>query len=200
MTRRTDQAVWDPELAECGGSYTHKMSLCDVTLRWPIRNPVLFLATGFGFTYLINLALLLACWASGAWIGAYGLAVATVLVFVGSLIKRCIHSPRPDRTAARANGAPKNNGMPSGHSLNTVTLLVWQLLELHENSGDVRLALLHVALLLPVPWSRWYNGDHTAQQVVVSSAAAVLLGVAAFYVRVVGSAQGAFPEEASAPW
>ena len=92
--------------------------MCGVTLRWPLRDPLLVLAAAFGYTHWLNMLLLLGSYVGGSWIGLYGLAMASVLGAADIVLKLLITSKRPARTALLdATGAPAN-GMPSGHSIN----------------------------------------------------------------------------------
>ena len=167
--------------------------MCGVTLRWPLRDPLLVLAAAFGYTHWLNMLLLLGSSVGGSWIGLYGLAMASVLGAADIVFKLLITSKRPARTALLdATGAPAN-GMPSGHSINAVSLLFWQMLELRESGGDARWSWLFAGLLLPVPLSRWYNGDHTLEQVVAGCLIAVPTGIGAYYLRHGATASGVFP-------
>lgn len=131
----------------------------------------------------------------GNWLASYGIASAVALLVGEETLKRIIASPRPARTAlVDEHGAPRN-GMPSGHTLNSLALLTWQLLEIRDANatGGGWWVVVDLVLLLPVPWARWYNGDHTGRQVGITGVVAVAFGVAMHYLRVAGSTSGMRP-------
>merc|ERR1712113_812994 len=82
-------------------------------------------------------------------------------------------------------------GMPSGHVLNAVTILVWSTLEVALRDPGVKhpthcaewMAAIFV-LMAPVPWARWRNKDHTLNQCLVAGALGIVAGIVAFVIRI----------------
>ena len=78
-------------------------------------------------------------------------------------------------------------GMPSGHVLNASALMVWLLLEISLR-GDEDYAppwFITVSIIMvPVPWARWYNSDHTSAQCAVSLALGTVVGASAYFFRI----------------
>ncbi|RLN87676.1 hypothetical protein BBJ28_00003649 [Nothophytophthora sp. Chile5] len=97
----------------------------------------------------------------------------------------CEECPRP------AGSCLVSNGLPSGHATNAVGLGTWIVLESLAGVGVRRRqwsvqrhALAVIAAILvfaPVPYSRYYLGDHTALQVAVGSADGLVLAVLYFF-------------------
>ncbi|KAF4136161.1 PAP2 superfamily [Phytophthora infestans] len=97
----------------------------------------------------------------------------------------CDESPRP------AGSCLVSNGLPSGHATNAIGLWTWVVLETivgvgeqlrHWSARQKAVAVFFTTLVLtPVPYSRYYLGDHTALQVAVGSADGLVLGVAYFF-------------------
>ncbi|GLE03286.1 hypothetical protein PINS_up012176 [Pythium insidiosum] len=80
-------------------------------------------------------------------------------------------------------------GMPSGHSTNAIGLWLWVLLESLLGVGRLRrwsrrrvllVIVLSAVVLVPVPFSRVYLGDHTPLQVGIGAADGAVLGVLYF--------------------
>lgn len=79
-------------------------------------------------------------------------------------------------------------GLPSGHSMASIGLCAWLLLEVWcgtrtthwLKSKQILTSVLLVLVFVPVPYSRVYLGDHTHLQVEVGSALGLVLGVAYF--------------------
>ncbi|POM74957.1 Phosphatidic acid phosphatase [Phytophthora palmivora] len=113
--------------------------------------------------------------------------ILTVLntVILVKVLGDCDECPRP------AGSCLVSNGLPSGHATNAIGLWTWVVLETLVGVGErVRrwsmarkaVAVFFATLLLtPVPYSRYFLGDHTALQVAVGSADGFVLGVAYFF-------------------
>ncbi|EEY62930.1 phosphatidic acid phosphatase [Phytophthora infestans T30-4] len=113
--------------------------------------------------------------------------ILTVLntVILVKILGDCDESPRP------AGSCLVSNGLPSGHATNAIGLWTWVVLETivgvgeqlrHWSARQKAVAVLFATLVLtPVPYSRYYLGDHTALQVAVGSADGLVLGVAYFF-------------------
>merc|ERR1712136_693604 len=112
---------------------------------------------------------------------------AIVTTLVNEFLKRLIDQPRPQRSANRMLDGRPMPGMPSGHVLNSTTLMTWAMLEILFDGPDVAAALggsvLIIFLQCPVPWARWHNGDHTAAQCIVSIFLGMIVGTVAFVIR-----------------
>lgn len=97
------------------------------------------------------------------------------------ILKNIFKQPRPPQSAAHSYG------FPSGHALNTYAVMLWIVLEKcvpGRGPGPIDWWVLVVicAVCVPVPWARYYTGDHSLQQVVCSM---FLAGVVAILVLVV---------------
>lgn len=106
---------------------------------------------------------------------AVALVVLQTLITSGIMVPlighECAGCSRPEGTCLKSM-----NGMPSGHATNATGLFIWLLLEsligvglAHGWSLRKKLFILVPAALvfLPVAYSRYYLGDHTAAQLVV---------------------------------
>ncbi|TYZ66905.1 hypothetical protein PybrP1_013177 [[Pythium] brassicae (nom. inval.)] len=107
-------------------------------------------------------------------------AAINALVLVTSL-GDCAECARP------CGACVASKGMPSGHATNAIGLCLWVLLETALGVGRVAsarkkalVALGALALLVPVPYSRVYLGDHTPLQVGIGSADGVAFALAYF--------------------
>lgn len=83
----------------------------------------------------------------------------------------------------------QSTGMPSGHTTNAVGFCLWLLLETAVGFGrhwslrnKVVVTLVNVLVFAPVPYSRYYLGDHTSLQIAVGSANGVVIGLVYFFV------------------
>ncbi|KAG3108768.1 hypothetical protein PI124_g11992 [Phytophthora idaei] len=113
--------------------------------------------------------------------------ILTVLntVILVKILGDCDECPRP------AGSCLVSNGLPSGHATNAIGLWTWVVLEAivgvgervrHWSVGRKAVVVFFATLVLtPVPYSRYYLGDHTALQVAVGSADGFVLGVAYFF-------------------
>lgn len=138
---------------------------------------------------------------NGRFISLYGCLVCVIVSLVNEVIlKPLIKDPRPPETANYrvVKGEPGQpdvrtvkEGMPSGHVLNATTVMMWALLEVSIRGpgydADLGLTVGWVCFILclmgPVPWARWYNLDHTFAQCWVSFLLGLVVGTAAFWVR-----------------
>ncbi|OWY99457.1 Phosphatidic acid phosphatase [Phytophthora megakarya] len=113
--------------------------------------------------------------------------ILTVLntVILVKVLGECDECPRP------AGSCLVSNGMPSGHATNAIGLWTWVVLESIVGVGErVRrwsiqrkavAVFFATIILIPVPYSRYFLGDHTALQVAIGSADGFVLGVAYFF-------------------
>ncbi|KAG7394486.1 hypothetical protein PHYBOEH_005147 [Phytophthora boehmeriae] len=113
--------------------------------------------------------------------------ILTVLntVILVKLLGECDECPRP------AGSCLVSNGLPSGHATNSIGLWTWIVLETLVGVGvrvrrwsvRRRALIVFVATLVmtPVPYSRYFLGDHTTLQIVVGSADGFVLGVLYFF-------------------
>lgn len=193
--------AYDPELARHGGKYHLKLAVFQVTIRCPTTDPLLIVAMVYGFVpFLPVMWLAMFYRETGGFLGLYGLLLSGILVVVNEgFLKPHFDDPRPWESANKtAEGKPKP-GMPSGHVLNSVTLLVWLVCEIELGCSKNHSVLLWIfgvlCLMAPVPWARYYNKDHTFKQCCYTSFAAMLVGLIAFLVRV-----QFFNDDTRAPW
>jgi membrane-associated phospholipid phosphatase len=113
--------------------------------------------------------------------------ILTVLntVILVKVLGDCDECPRP------AGSCLVSNGLPSGHATNAIGLWIWIVLEALVGVGErVRrwsprrkavVVFFATLVLTPVPYSRYFLGDHTALQVAVGAADGLVLGVAYFF-------------------
>jgi len=106
------------------------------------------------------------------------------------VLKPCINEPRPGMTANREADDRPMPGMPSGHVFNSQTLAVWYLQQVVFEASlppaeTTCLAALLVTTMPLVPWARWYNGDHSAKQVIVTAGASTVFAILVFVLYVV---------------
>ena len=90
-------------------------------------------------------------------------------------------------------------GMPSSHSIISIGLLVWTVLELAERGSQARHVVAAAAVLLPVPASRVVLNDHSYEQVMAGS----LFGVSTalfFFAFMKYSAAKSLHEWCKKPW
>ncbi|KAE8993140.1 hypothetical protein PR003_g20958 [Phytophthora rubi] len=112
------------------------------------------------------------------------LTVLNTVILV-KILGDCDDCPRPRGSCL------VSNGLPSGHATNAIGLWIWIVLETIVGVGErVRrwsvgrkaVAVFFATLVLvPVPYSRYFLGDHTALQVAVGSADGLVLGVVYFF-------------------
>mmetsp|Transcript_38029 Transcript_38029/g.104608 ORF Transcript_38029/g.104608 Transcript_38029/m.104608 type:complete len:226 (+) Transcript_38029:150-827(+) len=184
-----DGETWyDEELASSHAEgHGQKIALFQVTIHLPLEvRPLPMLGLMFSFIpFMLPFIILVAGHLNGRTLqGLYGVGLALFCIFVSEvLLKPLLRQPRPRTTASREEDGTPTNGMPSGHTLSSQTLCMWLMLEIHVMQNqrfvkDVTFALL--VLMGGTPWGRWYNGDHSLGQVLVSVALGTLFGVVAF--------------------
>merc|ERR1719272_325862 len=98
-------------------------------------------------------------------------------------LKHAFKQPRPAQSAAAAS----SYGFPSGHVLNTYSVMLWLILEKcipGGGPGPIEWWILAVVCVVcvPVPWARYHNGDHSMQQVVCSMFLACVVAILALVV------------------
>lgn len=93
----------------------------------------------------------------------------------------CSECPRP------CGSCVSTQGMPSGHSVSSIGLSMWILLELYFGYAlkwpiktKIAWSILYLAIFLPVPYSRVYLGDHSELQVVIGSALGIVFAIIYF--------------------
>jgi len=164
-----------------------------VTVRLPLdTRPLALLALLFGF---VPWVLPIALFADLVISHRVSTVVIVTVLLVGTcvnelVLKPCINEPRPPMTANRGADDRPMPGMPSGHVFNSQTLAVWYLQLVVFEAGlppaeTTCLAVLLVAAMPLVPWARWYNGDHSAKQVIVTAGASTVFAILVFVLYVV---------------
>lgn len=183
--------AWTPEEKKL---YRQKWGIGQVSIRLPIADALSVFALIWGFLpYIIPLWWLIWMALSAVEHGApdffptYGLCVAVVFVVLNEGItkKICRKLCSPKISARPPEAVCNHAGMPSGHVLNSWTLMVWCILEeVFDHIGHpTTWVLVTVAVMGPVPWARWYNRDHTGKQVWASVVASLFLGALAYVIR-----------------
>lgn len=193
---QVEEKGFDPELKQFGGTVESKLCVGQVTIRLPFQwklLPILALVYGF-LPWIVPLSFVvfwIKTWHS-IFLYAFGVSASTGL---GNevLLKPLFKEPRPNVSANRHADGSMKMGMPSGHAVNTATLLVWVVLEIlmrgrQNHDGTVPLFNLMwlsfmILMLAPVPWARWYIGDHTFRQVAVGMLFGLMFGIFAFHIR-----------------
>jgi hypothetical protein len=178
----------DTELRENGGKYSFKAAIFQVTIRCPTQDPLLVIAMAYGFLpFLPPIFCFCIYFNAGIVLGLYGIFLSLMLVAINEgFLKGYFRDPRPIQSANRTSTGELKFGMPSGHVLNAVVMLVWIYAEIISAQRVVEhIGILSTAALLlaPVPWARYYNLDHSFEQVVLTTMGAVPVGVAAFGTR-----------------
>lgn len=102
------------------------------------------------------------------------------------LLKLCFHHPRPTGSCLLSCG------MPSGHSMQSICLLTWLMLEVWYGTGALQLlpgnrseffvSALLCCVCVPVGWSRVELHDHSILQVCAGSFVGFLVGLLWFSV------------------
>jgi hypothetical protein len=197
----------DPELKENGGPYSFKKAIGQVTVRLPTTDPLLAIAMLYGFLpWLVPAAFAVWYACTRRFIPLYGICIAAGCALLNEgILKPLVKDPRPALTANRyktSSGKPSEKvkyGMPSGHVFNACALMVWLLLEISvRGDADYPIPMTWLivvsVVMVPVPWARWYNSDHSLAQCGVSLVLGLIVGSATFYLRVTK-----FPHHV-APW
>mmetsp|Transcript_5991 Transcript_5991/g.13208 ORF Transcript_5991/g.13208 Transcript_5991/m.13208 type:complete len:278 (+) Transcript_5991:126-959(+) len=201
-----DDPFVDEELKKYGGRYDRKICVGQVTIRLPLDwYPLNILALVYGFLpWVIPLAFAVSFVSSAAphffegwkaglqWMrvpcfSAYGTYLSTSLALVNEcVLKPLIKQDRPRQSANRYKNGMMKPGMPSGHVLNAVSLMVWSLFEVSAEGPGLSSpwACLICSMAAPVAWARWYTRDHTVSQCLVSAVLGVACGTLAFFLRV----------------
>merc|ERR1711915_466600 len=122
--------------------------------------------------------------------GKFGFLLAIICSIINELVfKNLAKQPRPENTANRKPDGTPTHGMPSGHVLNAFTLMIWSICEValskDAESREIQIWWLCVIIIvmLPVPWARWWNEDHSAQRCAVSIFLGCVAGITAFVIR-----------------
>jgi len=181
----------DPELRKYGGKYTHKCALGQVTIRCPEYNPIAHIAILYGYLpFIIPGGFFILGFVYGRFMGKFGFFLALSCTIANELFfKPLANDPRPIQSANKTKAGTPTHGMPSGHVLNAYTLMIWSSLEVifarDPESQQIQLwwFIVILVIMLPVPWARWYNYDHTLMQCLVSVALALVIGTTAFEIR-----------------
>lgn len=164
------------------GGETDAFSFFSVTIRRPLTSPKL---VALGYSYMpFLLFCFLICSALCAWsvLPLYAAAIGlTVTLLNESFFKKIMYEPRP------ALSVVKSPGMPSSHCMLSFSFLCWCLLEAVVSPAAVlsRLLLVCSALVIfaPMPWARFYLGDHSEFQCFVGCLGGALWGVFVFVLR-----------------
>lgn len=181
--------VRDPELGEGDefGGYPKPFAILQVTVRPHDQRPLSILALSLSFIpWVVPLILLIDIFATQRFYSVYAIIIAVLCAVVNEgILKRIFNQPRPETSEVRYEDRTLTPGMPSGHVLNSQTLTVWAILEVvasFSGAGDACCLVVLGALMVGVPWSRWYIGDHTWNQVLVALVLGTVFGVTAFVV------------------
>lgn len=178
------------------GPFDNKKAVGQVTIRTPVKKDILvILALLYGFLpWLIPIGLGVYFFVTWHFIYIYGVLISLVLALINEVIlKKIFNQPRPPQSANKKEDGTMKPGMPSGHVLNSTTIMVWSLMEVGLagpglEGPDEQLTMMWLAiiflLMFPVPWARWYNLDHTLNQCIVSIIIGTIVGVSGFYIRV----------------
>jgi hypothetical protein len=187
-----DDPHFDPELKKYGGRFDKKVAIGQVTFRFPIEWRLLsMVALLYGFLpWLVPFGFFVGWVSTRHFILIYGLIVSLVTSGVNEVgLKPLCNDPRPIESANREADGTLKPGMPSGHVLNAIAIMVWSLLEVllrgpDEPGLEMEWIIFIVVMMGPVPWARIYNKDHTLTQCVVAGALGVFVGYFAYCLRV----------------
>lgn len=185
---KTDQSDYDPEMAQHGGQCTGKFAVGQVTIRTPFQwDPLNVLAITFSFVPWFIPLFLLAFFACTLTITSLILLIHLVLSSLLNelALKPLVSQPRPEATANKdAEGNPLP-GMPSGHVTISQTFGIWciGIAALHFHPMTASIVILCLAtMMVAVPWARWYNGDHSLQQVFATGALSTIIASTTFVI------------------
>lgn len=188
----------DPELAP-RGPFTSKKAVLQVTIRTPLeKTPGNIIALAYGFLPFIIPAAFFINWAiTRHFITLYGFMVSIITSLVNEVVfKPIVNDPRPVESANKIRDPETGKmkmkpGMPSGHVLNAVTILVWASLEVAVRGPGIKHPITCAewmiaifVLMAPVPWARWRNKDHSLNQCLVAGALGIVAGITAYFIRV----------------
>ncbi|CAK0907109.1 unnamed protein product [Prorocentrum cordatum] len=171
MASGTCSPQWHVDGRSC--PYGTKVALLGASLTWPNSDQtfLVYLAAfystvpfGMGVGFL-----LLLLWRRGT---RELLALALLVLQSGILLllKLAFGQPRP------VGSCLTSCGMPSGHTMCTITFLTWFAWE--ALPGHPAFLGASACVLLPVGWSRTVLRDHTWQQVAAGSVFGILMGCA----------------------
>lgn len=80
------------------------------------------------------------------------------------------------------------DGLPSGHAANSIGLCLWLLLEIWLGFGTMfskrtrtLLTAGYLLLFVPVPYGRYYVGDHTTEQLILGTCLGICVAVLYFF-------------------
>jgi len=178
-----------------GAKFAEAKAIGQVTIRFPLDfHPLNLLALTYGFLpWLIPIGLALEFFYTWHFIYIYGVMISIVLAIINEgILKKIFNEGRPTRSANKNADGTMKHGMPSGHVLNSTSIMLWSFLEVylkgpglaeHQKLTMTWLGAI-VALMFPVPWARWYNYDHSVRQCVASILIGTVVGFSAFYIRV----------------
>mmetsp|Transcript_46478 Transcript_46478/g.99523 ORF Transcript_46478/g.99523 Transcript_46478/m.99523 type:complete len:282 (+) Transcript_46478:35-880(+) len=175
------------------GKLQHKWGVGQVSIRLPFADPITIVAVIYGYLPYV-IPIWWGVWAlySYLWNGmvrffpTFGVCIAVFFAIINECItKPLVHMVIPEALSQRpAEAVCRHPGMPSGHVLNSWTIMIWMLLEAIFDKYIYPEWLVAIILCMgPVPWSRVHNRDHTVLQVTVSCIISVFLGAAAYAVR-----------------
>ena len=157
---------------------TRPLVYCQVTI-WPNRSLAGQLSLTYSLLPILAYPWLLLLWAvsTGSFQPVMALLSAVAAVVTNEwTLKPWIKEPRPAMCPIK-----NSYGMPSGHSLFSGLLLAY----LWNFKSDYSSRFLLATALLPVPWARWHNCDHSDRQVVVGWTLGVCTGIVlALLIRV----------------
>mmetsp|Transcript_1241 Transcript_1241/g.3027 ORF Transcript_1241/g.3027 Transcript_1241/m.3027 type:complete len:257 (+) Transcript_1241:115-885(+) len=180
-----EQTSYDPELAANGGPVAEKFAVGQVTVRLPLNwgiLPMLALALSF-LPWIFPFFLVMDILVTQRLLSIIALGLVGLCALISEvLLKPYFDSARPSTSACRKPDGTLLPGMPSGHVLNSQTLLVFYLSEVSYMMSEPWAPVVAVVLILlmpGVPWARWYNGDHTFNQVAVSAFLGTIIGTVA---------------------
>uniref|UniRef100_A0A0G4HH25 Phosphatidic acid phosphatase type 2/haloperoxidase domain-containing protein n=1 Tax=Chromera velia CCMP2878 TaxID=1169474 RepID=A0A0G4HH25_9ALVE len=189
--KKREQPLYDVDL-EAGipePSKTTAYACFSVTIRRPVT-PLSAVAVAYSFLpYLVCLSFFVWFFLREQIYPLWGLATFLMISVICEVcFKNIFKEPRPENSAVRSYG------MPSSHSATCVAVLVWTFLEFLvpldgispplSAGAKAGILCLTTALMLPIPWARWYIEDHSLKQVLVGSALGVFFGALGFWARV----------------
>jgi len=114
----------------------------------------------------------------------------TILLIVTSLtsegvLKNIFRQPRPFESAV------ESYGMPSSHCMTAYAILIWIIGDTATSAMSIPFKLAWICLILlllvPIPWARYFLGDHSVSQCIAGCAGGIAFGLVAsvlwFHVR-----------------
>lgn len=115
-------------------------------------------------------------------------AMAVGILFGEFFVKPLVDQARPETTAVRYPDGSVKAGFPSSHVVWVQVLLICLFVEEVMDQNPAFLIfpgcqIVTAALMLVMPWARWYNGDHTPQQVLASVWLGTVVGMCGWAVQ-----------------